>query len=209
MEIVIDAVGAIVAALIVALSTLYIFLLQPAAKEDANRRALHQLEVFCPPNWSSKSVKKINRALSRLYKELQYASRGHSFIITRAAAWEMKKLLKNKTEPNEKLSEAESQNLYIWKTLIAILLSKKNLFPNIIWSQRKFKTTLHRAIAHTKWILFAYDHMNNTSLKNFFPLLEEFEEKLLQFQRNEGYSTTSFFQYPLGQTADLNSLFFK
>jgi hypothetical protein len=176
--------AALIAAAIAGIVTVYLFLLQPAAKEDANRCALHELEVFCPPNWNSKSVEEINKALSSLYKELQYASRGKSFIITRAAAWEMKKILKSKSNPGDMLNEEESQKLYVWKTLIAILLSKKSLVPNFTGFQKAFRGKLRRAIRHTRWVLAAYDHMNGTELSGHFLMLKKFKEDLSKAPRN-------------------------
>lgn len=173
-----ESVAPILAAFIAAFSAANIIRLQPATKEDANRNALHELEMFCPPKWNSISVKEALEALSNLYKLLQYASRDNSFIITRAAAWEMIKILRSKTNSGALVNEEESQRLYIWKTLIANLLSKKNAFLSITCSHRRFKARLHKAIVHTKWVISIYDHMNNTSLKNYFPLLESFENKL-------------------------------
>ncbi len=150
-----------------AIITIAVLLLKPAPKEDARRAALHELEFFCPPNWQKKSVKKSRKALSRLYKELQYASRGRSFLITRAAVWKMIEILKNK-----KVSRKTSKELYIWKTVIACALNlEKNIpiFP--IYAQKKFKKRLKKVVEHTKWVVAIYNNETDDEIvlsKDFF-----------------------------------------
>jgi hypothetical protein len=157
-----------------------LFLIKPSSKEDAKRRALHKLEIFCPPNWGTKNVGETLIALSKLYKELQYASRGNSFILTRAAAWEMKKIIDRSPRSDMIISTENSKELYMWKTLIAVSIGNKPIIPLFTNRQKKFKAKLANAKKHTKWVLINYDFMNKTKIvEDYFHLLEEFEKDLI------------------------------
>jgi hypothetical protein len=170
----------ILPAAIALLGAWYLYLLRPVAKEDARRCALHELECFCPPNWGLITKKNALEALSRLYKELQYASRGTSFVITRAAAWEMKKIIMRTPKWKNQVNERDSTELYVWKTLIAVSLGNKHIFPLMQSFQKKYKGKLKNSIKHTKWVLSLYNKMNDQVITiPYEHLLNEFKEKLL------------------------------
>lgn len=169
----------LITGLIALAGAVYIFLLTPFQKEDANRRALHRLELFCPPSWNTYTVKQAREALSKLYRDLQYASRGKSFIITRAAAWEMKKIIDNIRPDDRTIDLEESKELYIWKTLIARLISRKEFLPEMFLSGKKFKGRLRKGVKYTNWVLDMYNKMNPDSIiTGYADKLKNFKEQL-------------------------------
>lgn len=171
----------ILPAIIAIFGAWFLYLLRPVAKEDARRCALHELEFFCPPNWGLITKRNALEALSRLYKELQYASRGTSFVITRAAAWEMKKIIIRTVRWKDKVSEQDSMELYVWKTLIAVSLGNKHIFPLMQIFQKRFKQKLNNSVRHTKWVLSLYNKMNDPAITiPYNDLLDRFKEKLLR-----------------------------
>lgn len=160
-------------------TTIFIFFVQPASKESAKRCALYKLELFCPPNWGQFDKSMATKSLSKLYKHLQYASRGYSFIITRSAVWEMIKILDNVQMVNGKIIGQDCKKLYIWKTLIAHALGSNNMILLNLSSQLKYKKRLPAIIKRTIWVLNMYEKMNGSYNYNYELDLLNFKSKLL------------------------------
>lgn len=165
--------------------------LKPASPEDAKRLTLHELECFCPPNWGQVPVPTAMEALSRLYKHLQYASRGRSFLITRAAVWKMLDLLREKTSTIDRveniIGEKLAMQLYVYKTVIASAIGNQMELPkNPGKEQKEYEKILEETVAHTLWVLKMYEQMNDVrppSDDPEFALLTYGEASLNEFRR--------------------------
>ncbi len=177
-------ISAVIAALIAAFSAVVLFIIQPASKENAKRQALHELEPFCPPSWEKVKVEDAETALSEIYKHLQYASRGRSFLISRAAVWEMQKILDGFPEKGRLINMETAKELYIWKTLIACALGAQIIIPFFPhYSQKRFGRRLSKVINQTEWVLIAYNKMHMEDDNNLKNEVKQVRKKLHDFEK--------------------------
>lgn len=171
-----DLITGALIALIATTVTVVLFILKPADKENAKREALHELELFCPPGFGSFLKADAMSTLSRIYKHLQYASRGRSFLVTRAAVWEMTRIVEG--VDGSEISPKIARQLYIYKSIIAFALGQQRHRPLFARSaQRKYRGRLKRVIKQTHWMIREYNKMNE-------PKIEEFEKQLNEFQKS-------------------------
>lgn len=133
-------------------------------KEDAKRETMHALECFCPPKWGRVRKRECVDALSTIYRHLQYSSRGRSYLLTRASIWKMMNLLDDMdVSPHRVLSQSQSMQLYLYKTVIAGAIGNQMRHPkrpNL--DQKDHRQIIKDTLEHVYWVAVSYQEFNTS-----------------------------------------------